>query len=407
MLWFVAYRLNSMFTKTRTFLEEIIGQSHQTLIDLSLILIIAIASVSAYYVTKYFLKLIEKIVIKSPSRWDDDLIDPAFTKAVSQLAPALAVNWLLPGFFGADTDSYGWIRTLTSIYILCTVVYIVVIFIDNLYNSFTKRENLKAYAIKGIFQMFKLIAIGIGAIWGVSILIGKSPLVILTALGASAAVLMLVFKDTILGLVASIQLSANKMLNRGDWIIAEKHGANGTVEDVSLTTIKVKNWDNSITTIPPYSLVSESFKNYQPMVGSGGRKVERAIIIDFNSVAFLPPEKMAQLEKSGYLSNLPLNEQASTVNLHILRKYLEHFIANDSRVNTSMTHMVRQLEPQPYGIPLQLYFFLKNTEWTKFESTQSDIFDHIYAIVREFNLSIYQAPAASDFSSLKSQKPQP
>lgn len=365
---------------------------------------IGIAAVVAYYVTKGILMMFEKVILRSPTDWDDDMLNPRLMRAVSQLAPALVVSWLLPTVFGGTAGTVKWIDIVTSLYILWAIVRIVVILIDNLYNAMLRRDNLKAYAITGIFQMFKLIVIGIGIIIAVSILIGKTPIAILTALGASAAVLSLVFKDMILGLVAGIQLTANKMLQRGDWITVPNRDLNGEVIDVSLTTVKVRNWDNSVTTIPPYSLITDSFRNYRPMQVSGGRRVDRAVYIDINTVRMLSAEELETLGSQGFLApsspkdtKLPATHH---VNLRLLRDYLEHYLTNHPDVNPGMTLMVRQLEPTQSGLPVQLYFFTRDTAWVNYEHIQADIFDHVYAVIHHFGLSIFQTPAGSDIASL-------
>lgn len=362
---------------------------------------IILAAVVAYYVCKWLLRFVAVIVDKSPTKWDDDLINAKFMRAVSQLAPALVIDWLLPAFFRANEAGYvKWIKVLTSFYILWALVRIAVIFLENLYKAMSRRKRTQPYAVKGIFQMLKLLMIGVGIIVGISILIGKEPLAILTALGASAAILMLVFKDTILGLVASVQLTANKMLHKGDWIVADKYGANGEVEDVSLTTVKVRNWDNSISTIPPYALVSDSFRNYQPMRNSGGRRVDRSIYIDMNSVRFLTGEEIERLNGLGWLEGVPVDKASRQINLTLLRRYLEKYIARHKDVNASMLHMVRQLQPTQSGLPLQLYFFTRKTGWKDFEHVQADILDHVYAVIQEFGLRVFQTPAGTDISRL-------
>lgn len=259
---------------------------------------------------------------------------------------------------------------------------------------------MQLYAVKGIFQMLKLLVVGVGVIIAVSLMIGKEPGVILTALGASAAVLMLVFKDTILGLVASVQLTANKMLRKGDWIVADKYGANGEVEDVSLTTVKVRNWDNSISTIPPYALVSESFRNYQPMRIAGGRRVDRSLYIDMSSVRFCNEDELRELESRGWLEGVPLDRAARQVNLTLFRRYLEKYISLNKDVNQTMLHMVRQMDPTQSGLPLQLYFFVKKTGWKDFEHIQADIFDHVYAVIGVFGLRVFQTPTGTDIGGI-------
>lgn len=387
----------------KIFLHAHIQGEHQIqIITFMLLAAIFLTAMVAYYICKWLLYLVGIAIDKSPTKWDDDLIDHRFMRAVSQLAPALIVNWLLPAFFRAnESDSVHWIKVLTSFYILWAVVRIAVIFIENLYKAMSHRKRTQPYAVKGIFQMLKLVMIGIGIIIGISILIGKEPIAILTALGASAAILMLVFKDTILGLVASVQLTANKMLHKGDWIVAEKHGANGEVEDVSLTTVKVRNWDNSISTIPPYALISDSFRTYQPMRRSGGRRVERSIYIDAESIRFCTEGELLELDRRGWLENIPVDRAARQVNLTLLRRYLEKYIARHKDVNPDMLHMVRQMQPTPSGLPLQLYFFTHRTGWKDFEHVQADIFDHVYAVIQEFGLRIFQTPSGTDIASLR------
>lgn len=381
----------------RLFLYQHIGGIYQTqIVTIILMAGIALAMLLSYYVCKSLLFLVEKAVGRTPTEWDDDLLNSKFMRAVSQLAPALMLYWLLPQLFYRENNPIHWVKLITNIYIIWAIIYIICIFLGNLYAAMSRRENTRMYAVKGIFQMVKLIIIGMGIIVGLSLVIGKSPVAILTALGASAAVLMLVFRDTILGLVASVQLSVNKMLHRGDWIVAEKHNINGEVTDVSLTTVKVRNWDNSVSTIPPYALISESFRNYEPMRLSGGRRVDRSIYIDLNTVRFLTPEETERLRAKGWLEGIKEGKEGHVVNLRLLRHYLEHWLRRHPDVKKDMLYMVRQMEPTQSGLPLNIYFFLRQTEWKKFEHVQSDIFDHIYAVIHEFGLRIFQTPTGSD-----------
>lgn len=391
-----------MFDKIKSIAESVAPDFlHSQLTTLLLLLCIAIMAVAAYYLTKAVLMLFERVILRSPTEWDDDLLNVRFTRAVSQLSPALVVSWMLPHLFGDGDRSVGWIDGVTSLYILWAIVYIIVIFLDNLYAAMARREQLRPYAVKGIFQMFKLIIIGVGVIIALSLLIGKTPIAILTALGASAAVLSLVFKDTILGLVASIQLTANKMLERGDWITMPGRDLNGEVIDVSLTTVKVRNWDNSVTTVPPYSLITESFRNYRPMQLSGGRRVDRAIFIDVNTVRFLDKAEIASLEADGLLARSSDTDDRREVNLGLLRDYLEHFLSTHPDVNSELTLMVRQLAPTQSGLPLQLYFFTRTTVWIEHEHVAADIFDHVYATIGRFGLSVFQTPAGIDLSRVR------
>lgn len=389
-----------MLESIRPFLNEYItlGPS-EIIINLILLIGIFIVSTIAYYVTKGLLYIVEHVVLHTATEWDDDIFNQRMLKAVSHLAPAVVVRWLIPTTFGDTDRMMYWLSAITSQYILWAFVRIITILIGNLHDAFLRRPQMRVYAVKGVFQMLKLIVVGVGVIVGISILIDKSPVVILTALGASAAILMLVFQDTILGLVASIQLTVNNMLQRGDWIEAKGQDVNGEVLEITLTAVKVKNWDNSVSTIPPYSLLKGSFRNYQPMRRSGGRRVERAVYIDANTVRFCTDPELRNLTEAGMLNGLDLTEAGKIVNLQLLRRYLEHYLAHHKNVNQDMLFMVRQMDPTPSGLPLELYFFVSTTEWKDFENISSDIFDHVYAVIHLFGLSMYQTPAGIDFAS--------
>lgn len=375
---------------------NITGAGSGVIIGVILLTGIALAAVIGYFLTKWTLELFEKLISRTKTKWDDDLLNPLMLRAISQLTPAIVVNWLLPGLFGTSVSAIRWLTALTSLYILWAAVRIVTIFFDNLYNAFLHRRRFRAYAVKGIFDTFKLIAICIGVIVGLSIIIGKSPVVIITALGASAAVLLLIFQDSILGLVASVQFTANKLMTRGDWIEDKSHDINGEVIEVSLTAVKVRNWDNSVSTVHPYALMKGSFRNYQPMRRSGGRRVDRSIFIDLNTVRFLTADELTPLRDEGFITDEEMS--ARQVNLKLLRSYLERYLVNHDNVRHDMTTMVRQLEPTPSGLPLQLYFFIDNVAWEAYEALASDIFDHVYAVVSLFGLHMFQTPAGTDLS---------
>ncbi len=391
-------------------------------ITLILLLSIAVCSVGGYYLTNLLLRLVTIVVEKTETDWDDDLINAKLLRAISHLTPAIIIAILLPLCFSQDTTFSHILHLLTSFYIIWVSVYAANTFLDNLFFAFLKRKRFKPYAVKGIFQMGKLIFIGMGIIIAISLLVERSPVAILTTLGASAAILMLVFKDTIMGLVASVQLTANKMVQRGDWIVVPKNNANGEVIEISLTTVKIRNWDNSVTTVPPYSLVSDSFQNFQAMKRSGARRLCRHVFIDLNSVRFLTPKEKDALplpqlpapadstpkeSPVGQGSTTPADTttpteggSAGVVNLAIFREYLEGWLAVHPDVRSDMMYMVRQLEPTPSGLPLELYCFLSTTDWKGFERIQSSIFDHVYAVAPLFGLQLYQAPSGRDVLAL-------
>ncbi|QIX97224.1 mechanosensitive ion channel family protein [Cedecea sp. FDAARGOS_727] len=324
-----------------------------------------------------------------------------------------AVLWLQKGSDAATiltTCAQLWVMlyALMSFFSLLDVVF-------GLSGRFTFASQLP---LKGIFQGVKLIAAIVVGIMMVSLLIGKSPAILISGLGAMAAVLMLVFKDPILGLVAGIQLSANSMLKLGDWLEMPKYGADGAVIDIGLTTVKVRNWDNTITTIPTYALVSDAFKNWSGMSASGGRRIKRSVNIDTTSIRFLSHEEQDKLLKAKLLQpymaerskeieeynrqhadELVLNQRKMT-NVGTFRAYLNEYLRNHPRIRKDMTLMVRQLAPENDGLPIEIYAFTNTVAWAEYESIQADIFDHIFAVVEEFGLRIHQAPTGNDIRSL-------
>lgn len=379
--------LDSLNTLLR---ENISGPYAEAMIIGIELIVLALVAIVSYHAFRKVEAITMHFISKSSTTWDDDLLNDRFLRAVSNLMPAIVVYYLSPVVFKSITGSAGWVHVATECYILWTIIFIGLVFVSNLFNALSKRERLKAYAIKGIFQMVKLVLIGIGIIMTISIIIDKSPTSILMALGASAAILVIVFKDALLGLVASVQLTANDMLKKGDWIVMDSSGANGEVIDISLTTVKVRNWDNTVTTIPPYALISTSFQNYQPMRHSGGRRISRSILIDAASVRFCTPEEIADLQKEGWLDSDTFDPEVTQINLQLLRCYLEKYISSREDIRKDMLTLVRQMDPTPTGLPLQLYCFCAYTDWKEYERVQSEIFDHVYAVVPKFGLRIYQ-----------------
>ena len=324
-----------------------------------------------------------------------------------------------------DDEITDFIQTLAYLWIVfyfLLSLFALLNFLEDILRPASHKRNIP---IRGIFQSIKLIAALITIILIISILIGKSPVILFSGLGAMTAVLSLVFKDTIMGFVAGIQLSANDMLSVGDWLEMPKFGADGDVIDISLTTVKVRNWDNTITTIPAYALISDSFKNWRGMSESGGRRIKRAVYIDATSVNFLQPDDITRLRRSALLSayienkiaeidkdneqtgvNLesPVNGRRLT-NLGTFRAYLRMYLNQHKSIHSNMTQIVRQLEPGVNGIPLEIYAFSNDTGWSNYETIQSDIFDHIFAVIPEFGLRIYQAPSGYDMQQIRAPKP--
>ena len=287
---------------------------------------------------------------------------------------------------------------------------------------YERQQTAGARSIRGFIQLLQIVVFGIGAVLIVSVLIDRSPFLLLSGFGAMTAVLLLVFKDTILGLVASIQLNANDLVRVGDWIEMPKYGADGDVEEVSLHTIKVRNFDRTITSIPSHALISDSFKNWRGMSESGGRRIKRAILLDQSSIRFLVDEEVADFERiyllREYLAmkrqeleealekNPTSDVQRSAVNRRRLtnvgtfRAYVFAYLKNHPAINPDATLLVRQLPPGPQGLPLEIYCFTRTTEWLPYEDIQSDVFDHIIAVTPEFDLRVFQEPAGADFADL-------
>ena len=346
---------------------------------------------------RLLLPLVKRLTRATRAAWDDILLSDTLLKDVSRLVPPILIAVLMPLAFSHAHPTLDLLLKVNLIYLIAIIAKLLCTFLSALYDLSSHQDRLKNHPLKGVYQMLKIVVICVALIIVVSILIDKNPSYILTALGASAAVLMLVFKDSIMGLVAGVQLSANDMLRPGDWITMPKYGADGDVMEVTLTTVKVQNWDKTITTIPPYALVSDSFQNWRGMKESGGRRVKRSIYIDMRSISFCSEEQMAEFERRGWIDGIE-REDKFVVNLHVFRNYLEEYLQHHPRVNSGMTIMVRQLQPTAQGLPLELYFFSDGTEWVPYEHLQSEIFEHVFAVMPTFGLRVFQSPMGIDFS---------
>ncbi len=366
------------------------------IISINIIILIFVAFMSYLIVRKILNIVVIRIVTRTSVKWDDALFNNKLLAKVAHLVPPVLIYALLPWVLGEYTTICQACSKALLIYIAVVSVIVVNQLFTSIYTAAHQSESFEGHSLKGLMQMLKIIAICVATIIIISLLIDKNPVIILSGLGASAAILMLIFKDTIVGLVAGIQLSANDMLKPGDWIEAPKHGVNGMVEDVSLTTVKIRNWDMTIVTVPPYSLVSESFQNWRGMKNSGGRRVKRSINIDINSVKFMNDDELKSFTQQEWYKNYSAHTH-KIVNINLFRYYIVQYLATHDQVNHNMTTMVRQLQSTNYGIPIELYFFTATTEWIKYENIQADIFDHLFAVANDFGLRIYQSPTGFDF----------
>ncbi|MBD2845340.1 mechanosensitive ion channel family protein [Paenibacillus sp. IB182496] len=374
---------------------------------------IALLSIGANYVAKKIvLQLITRFVNSNRYRWDDYLLERKVFHKLSHLVPAVVIyyaSFLFPDYQAVIVKG-------VALYILVVSLLVVNAFLNALNDIYATFEISKARPIRGYIQVAKIILFVIGGILLISSLIGRSPLILLSGIGALSAVVMLVFKDSILGLVAGVQLTSNDMVRVGDWIEMPKYGADGDVLDISLNTVKVQNWDKTITTIPTYALISDSFKNWRGMTISGGRRIMRAVYIDTNSIVMCSPEMIARFRNIQLLEDYILSKEqevqryneehnvnrAITVNGRALtnigtfRAYMERYVKHHPKIHRGMTCMVRQLQPTEKGLPLEIYAFTNDIDWAVYENVQADIFDHLYAVAPEFGLRIFQNPSGAD-----------
>lgn len=342
---------------------------------------------------------VRKVTSRTNSIWDDHLLSDDVVKNVCRIVPAVLSTSVVSAVMTENAAVAILLGKLCSIYITVVIIKLICSFISGVYAISTEHESFKSRSLKGFYQMIKLVVICIGSIIIISTLVDKNPITILTGLGAGTAILMLVFQDTIKGLVAGIQLMANDMLRPGDWITMPKYGADGDVLEVTLTTVKVQNWDKTITTVPPYALVNDSFQNWRGMFDIGGRRVKRSINIDMNTVRFCTDEELAKFRQQPWMIDF---EETGTqeVNLYIFRHYVEHYLRNHPKVNQDLIMTVRQLQPTAQGIPIELYFFSADTRWLKYEHLQAEVFDHILAMLSIFDLRVYQSPTGYDLQNL-------
>ena len=382
-------------------------------------LILLLAFVADAICRKVLLKVIARIVKQTKATWDDILFDHSVMVHLSRMVAPVIIYLCIPIAF-ADSTAMAFVQRLCLIYIIVTFLSFVNSFLKAAYTVYSEMESLRGRPLKGLLQTLQVLLWFIGGIVVVSVLIGQSPLTLLAGLGASAAILMLVFKDSIMGFVSGVQLSANDMLKVGDWITMPKYGANGYVIEVTLNTVKVRNFDNTITTIPPYLLVSDSFQNWRGMRESGGRRVKRSINIDMTSVRFCTPEMLEKYRKinllkdyidqteevvrvyneENHIDNDVLVNGRRQTNLGVFRAYLTAYLKSLPVVNTELNCMVRHLQPTDHGLPVELYFFSNVKDWIPYEAVQADVFDHVLAIIPEFDLRVFQSPSGADFERL-------
>jgi miniconductance mechanosensitive channel len=375
----------------------------------------------SYFISKKILSLIiTKIVIRSKNNWDDILLSVGVMDRISLLIPLIILHSFLsylPGSF----EIYNRIFTGLSILIIILTIGALLTGVNLIYKTMSISEK---HPIKSYIQILKLILYIMGGLTIIAIMMGKSPMVLVSGLGAMTAILLLVFRDTILSFVASLQITSNDLLKVGDWIESPSFGADGDVIDIALHTVKIQNWDKTFTVIPTHKLIDNSFKNWRGMSQSGGRRIKRSINIDMTSVRFCNEDEISKFNQFDVLKNYVNNKNNELksynnnlnsnldilvngrrmTNLGTFRAYIESYLKSHAKIHKEMTLLVRQLKPGNIGIPIEIYCFTNDINWNNYEAIQADIFDHLLAVIPEFGLRVYQNPSGNDFQKLGNLK---
>ncbi len=380
-------------------------------------LVVILISFVAFYIARRIVRtFVARFVERTTTTSDNILIEKSLLNRLTLLVPVLVVHFFIPIIFVEYPHIEAFAERVVNLYFIVVVVLVLDVLITIFHSFYQTLKMAREIPLTVLFQVVKIVLYFVGIIFVVSVIFNQTPVFLFSGLGAMTAVLMLIFKDPILGFVAGIQLITNRMLKQGDWIEMPKYGADGDVIDITLTTVKVRNWDKTITTIPTYALISDSFKNWRGMQESGGRRIKRAINIDINSIRFCTPKMQERFVKIRYIADY-MKQKSQELNQHnaglgygaqdlanarrltnigTFRAYVVAYLKNHPMINMDMTFLVRQLEPSEYGLPLEIYVFCKDKAWANYEAIQSDIFDHMLAILPEFNLRVFQYPCGVD-----------
>jgi len=385
------------------------------------ILLFLLSALLAFFVAKrLLLKIITAAVEKTTTEWDDALVTHRVFYWVAHLAPGVVLYHFAPAVFGELQALVTATRSGAQIYMIVVGLLAVDALVNAALDIYNTYPASKQVPLKGFAQVIKIVIYFAAVLVVLATLLGKSPVVLLSGLGVFASVMMLVFKDAILGLVAGVQLSTNRMLSKGDWLEMPSFGADGDVIDIALTTVKVQNWDKTITTIPTYALITNSFKNWRGMSESGGRRIKRSLTIDMSTIKLCTDEMLERYSTIQYISEYIKQKQAELsqwnkengidersaangrrlTNVGTFRAYMLAYLEHHSAIRKDMTLLVRQEAPSTEGLPIQIYCFTNTTEWALYEEIQADIFDHFLAIAGEFDLRVFQNPSGHDLERL-------
>lgn len=382
------------------------------------VVLILVLSLTAYFLTKkIILGILARYIKRFRFKWGQILLENKVFTRLSHFTPAIIIF----AFAGTFPEYQSIIQRLSIAYMIMMGTFAAEALLNAAEDIYQTFEVARLKPIRGIIQVVKIFLFALGGIWFIATIIDRSPILLLSGIGALTAVIMLVFKDSLLGLAGGIQLTANDMVRLGDWIEMPKYGADGDVIDITLITVKVKNFDNTITTIPTYALISDSFKNWRGMQESGGRRIKRSVYIDSSSIRFCTEEMLERYARIEYISDYinkkkleieahnqkhqidpshPVNGRGLT-NIGTFRAYLQAYLKNHPAIHKGMIQMVRQLPPAQHGLPIEIYAFTSDTAWTNYEAIQADIFDHILAVIPHFDLRIHQNPTGYDLHNLR------
>ena len=382
-----------------------------------LIIVTGIIIILWWVTRKVLIKFINVAINRSKTNWDDYLLKHRFFAIVSNLMPLFFMDGFIYTIFSAYPRINNFLTKTVDVVIILVILIAILRFLSAANEILSKKKQLKDKPIQSYIQLAKILIGGFMIILGLSVATGQSPVYFLTSLGAATAILLLVFRDTILGFVGSIQLAANDMVRIGDWITMEKYGADGDVVEINLATVKVQNFDKTITTIPTYSFISDSFKNWRGMEMSDGRRIKRALKIEVNSIVFCDDAMLKRIQEIDLLrdyiedkQNEILKDNASKstgnhaingrslTNIGLYRKYIEFYLKENQEINQDMTLMVRQLKSTELGVPIEIYCFSKHKDWGIYEGILADIFDHVFAATKYFELVIFERPSGKDVS---------
>ena len=328
---------------------------------------------------------------RAPHQWNTLLMKRKVVHHLIHVLPGILVYFLLPLAFVRGKEILDFSLKICAVYIIAAILFTINGLLLVMLDVYNAQDKQKSRPMKGFVQVLQVLLFFIGGIIIIAVLLDKSPMTLFAGLGASAAVLMLVFKDSILGFVAGVQLSANDMLRIGDWISLPNDTANGTVEEITLNTVKIRNWDNTISTVPPYTLVNNSFQNWRGMQESGGRRVNKNIYLDMTTLKFCTPDMLDVIRKDvPLMADYQPAEGEVPTNAQLYRIYIERYLRSLPVVNQDLDLIISQKEPTTYGVPVQVYFFSRNKVWKEYERIQSDIFDHLLVMVGKFDLKLYQ-----------------